>query len=591
MTLSASLRRRFQWKSALLILTLITLCLSLLTYTRGEKSGHHQLPVKVGNRPRVVLRQGRFVGVELEEDYPQIMDAFLGIPYGLSTEGLGRFKAPVGVNASESEFDAGDFGDRCPSGGGRGESENCLNLNLYRPKKKDTARKLPVVVYIHGGAYNGGIGDSPWQLSHFAAWSAEPMIAVSFSYRVGALGFLPSKFMATEGLLNAGLKDQELLLEWVQENIAAFGGDPENVTLMGVSAGAHSIGHHLLHNTDKPPPFARVILESGAATARAVYTYSNPLHEKQFKAFLVELGCASVPDKRLLTTLRSYSTYKISSASGKIFNRFNPSMQWPFQPVIDGPGGMIPIRPIDAWKAGKWHNVSILTGYNTNEGSTFVPTSGQNNKDFTKFFTTLLPGFRKRDIAALQDVYSDPATDSHSKYVEKRPGFGAQFSRMEQAYGHFAYIAPVRQTVHYAATGIAPVYLYHFAAESSARGAAHGDHIPFVMHTPGVKDESPTVKDISGHMHAYWTSFITSGDPNAVPGRYKERRKWPRYERAGGEDGKGRKGGDGRLLVFGEGNDEVAGGREKGVVVQLKDDGFAAEESEFWWNRTELFEF
>lgn len=237
----ASVRRRLQWRPALAVLTLATLCLWLLSYTRGEKSGRHEMPVKIGNRPKVVLRQGRFVGVELEEGYPQTMDAFLGIPYGLSTEGLGRFRAPVRVDASELEFDAGAFGDRCPSGGGAGQSENCLNLNLYRPKRRNPAEKLPVAVHVHGGAFNGGIGDSSWQLSHFAAWSAEPMIAISFSYRVGALGFLPSKIMAKEGLLNAGLKDQELLLEWVQENIAAFGGDPENVTIMGSSAGAHSV--------------------------------------------------------------------------------------------------------------------------------------------------------------------------------------------------------------------------------------------------------------------------------------------------------------------------------------------------------------
>ncbi|PVH80772.1 alpha/beta-hydrolase [Cadophora sp. DSE1049] len=587
-----SLRRRLQWRPTLVFLSVVTLCLWLLTYSRGEKRDQHKLPIKLGNRPKVTLRQGRFLGVELEEGYPQTLEAFLGIPYGLSTEGLGRFRAPVRVDASEMEFDAGEFGDRCPSGGGAGQSEDCLNLNLYRPKRRNPAEKLPVAVHIHGGAFNGGIGDSSWQLSHFMAWSAEPMIAISFSYRVGALGFLPSKIMAKEGLLNAGLKDQELLLEWVQENIAAFGGDPDNVTIMGSSAGAHSIGHHLLHNTDKPPPFARAILESGAATARAVYTYSNPLHETQFKEFLIELGCDSVPEERLVTTLRGYTTSEIKKASETIFNKYNPSVRWPFQPVIDGKGGMIPTRPIDAWKAGKWHQVPILTGYNTNEGTSFVPSNGKTNKDFTEFFTTLLPGLRNRDISELEDVYPDPTKDHHSKYVEKRPGVGPQFTRMEQAYGHFAYISPVRQTVQYAAPGPAPVYLYHFAASSSVKGgAAHGNHIPFVMHTPGVKDKSKTVNEISGHMHAYWTSFITSGDPNKVPGRYAKRRNWPAYVRAGGEDGKGRKGGEGRLLVFGEGNDEVAGGKGKGVVVQLKDDGFAAEESEFWWARTELFEF
>lgn len=293
------------------------------------------------------------------------------------------------------------------------------------------------------------------------------------------------------------------------------------------------------------------------------------------------LGCDSVPDDRLVTTLRGYSTAEIQSASNTIFQRYNPSIRWPFQPVIE-PKGIIAMPPISAWKAGKWHKVPILTGFNTNEGSFFVPSNMETNFEFINFFKTLLPSLSAKDILDLQDTYPDPLTHPHSKFVEKRPNLGAQFTRLEQAYGHFAYIAPIRQTVHYAASGPAPVYLYHFAATSSAQnGATHASNSAFVMHSPGVKDKSHMLNEISGTMHAYWTSFITSGDPNKVLGRYPVRRKWPKY-RNGTRNG--------RILVFGEGNDEVAGGKERGVVVQTKDDGFAADESIYWWNRTELFE-
>lgn len=96
-----------------------------------------------------------------------------------------------------------------------------------------------------------------------------------------------------------------------------------------------------------------------------------------------------------------------------------------------------------------------------------------------------------------------------------------------------------------------------------------------------ITEQSDTVKEIAGLMHGYWTSFILTGDPSSVAGRYPDRPRWDRF--LPGER-------DGRLLMFGEGNDEVAGGRNKGVVVQVKDDGFAAEESKFWWERTEMFE-
>jgi carboxylesterase type B len=122
------------------------------------------------------------------------------------------------------------------------EGEDCLNLNVFRPSVRDQSKKLPVLVYIHGGSFNYGYAKAAGMFS-LVAWSPVPLIGVSFNYRLGALGFLSSKVMAKEGLLNLGLKDQSLLLEWVQENISAFGGNPNDVTVMGSSAGAHSVSY------------------------------------------------------------------------------------------------------------------------------------------------------------------------------------------------------------------------------------------------------------------------------------------------------------------------------------------------------------
>src|SRR6202022_3538107 len=108
------------------------------------------------------------------------------------------------------------------------------------PRIWDQTKKLPVLVYIHGGSFNFGYAKAAG-VSSLVACSPEPLIGVSFNYRLGPLGFLPSKGTAKEGLLNLGLKDQSLLLEWVQENISAFGGNPDDVTLMGCSTGAHSV--------------------------------------------------------------------------------------------------------------------------------------------------------------------------------------------------------------------------------------------------------------------------------------------------------------------------------------------------------------
>lgn len=131
--------------------------------------------------------------------------------------------------------------------------ENCLNLNIFRPKayfdsdsqdgKEGTKKLLPVLIYIHGGHFNGGSGRDG-QISHLVTRAYTPIIGVTFNYRVGAFGFLAGKIAMAEGQgggVNAGLKDQYCAIQWVVDNIEAFGGDPRNITVLGTSAGAHSV--------------------------------------------------------------------------------------------------------------------------------------------------------------------------------------------------------------------------------------------------------------------------------------------------------------------------------------------------------------
>lgn len=205
------------------------------------------------DRPRVTLRQGTIVGYRSDTGqgrYPQFLDQFLGVPYALSTAGEGRFRPPVPVGASDEEFDAGRYGHRCPAGDPDQTplGEDCLNLNIYRPSTEYGEAKLPVLVYMHGGAFNFGAGNNR-HISSLVGWSTKPFVGISFNYRLGAFGFLSSKLMGKEGLLNVGLKDQQLLLQWVRDNIAAFGGDPGDVTIMGSSAGAHSVSYPILLST------------------------------------------------------------------------------------------------------------------------------------------------------------------------------------------------------------------------------------------------------------------------------------------------------------------------------------------------------
>ncbi|PYH86843.1 carboxylesterase, partial [Aspergillus uvarum CBS 121591] len=540
------------------------------------------------NRPRVAISQGTVVGTTLTHTLNHPVDAFRGIPYALPPVGDRRFRRAVPVNASDEFIDASRYGPRCPGKqllqipGDSGSSEDCLTANVFRPQGVQGKGKLPVAVYVHGGAYNRGTA-SMHNTASMVGWADEPFVAVSFNYRIGALGFLPSTTTAHEGILNLGLHDQLLLFQWVQDNIASFGGDPSQVTLIGLSAGAHSIAHHIMNTDLQHTYFHRAIIESGAATSRAVHPYNAALHDTQFREFVTAAGCEpslSLASHDILTCLRTAPSAAITNASFTVFDHYNPSVRWAFQPVIDH--DLIKHRPIDAWRAGTWNkNLPLLTGFNTNEGTYYVPAAMATSDEFTAFFHALLPAFSEDDLRTIDALYPDPAVDATSPYVETRNlSVGDQYKRVEAAYGHYAYACPVRQTARFASAGQrAPVFLYRWALNKTVQGGAnHGDQMAYETFDPEVRAVSAAQEEMAGTFHAYITSFIVRGDPNAVQGRFARRPRWEPFD---GSQKAGR-----RIMVLGEGNDERAGGRGVGVTAQMVDDEWSGKECEFWWTKS-----
>ncbi|KAH0290504.1 alpha/beta-hydrolase [Aureobasidium namibiae CBS 147.97] len=531
----------------------------------------------------LVLAAGSLVGTIIENDFPVPVEAWLGIPYAQSPINSLRFAKSQSLPPSKKSFTANAFGPRCPGkqllppGGGPDVwSEDCLTANVFRPTNMPSDKKVPVMVYVHGGAFNRGTAKMH-NTASMVGWSIEPFVAVSFNYRIGALGFLNSELTHEEGLLNLGLWDQVLLLEWVRDNIAAFGGDAEDVTLVGLSAGAHSIGHHIMNINTPSPLFHKAVIESGGPTSRALHPYNSALHETQFQEFLKEAGCHGLPTVSILPCLRNASEATIVSASNNVFATYNPSVRWAWQPVIDNE--LIPRRPLDGWNSGKWNKVPILTGFNHNEGTMYVPKQVASSKDFRAFWSTLLPQLTEEELDEIDALYPDPATDPESPYIDTRAlNVGAQYKRLEAAYGHYAYVCPVRQTaVHATADPKDPaVYVYHWATNRTVLGGAnHGDQMWYEGFDPSVTGVSDTQREIAGTFHDYIVSFVLSGDPNRIKGRW-ERPEWKAWGERAEEN----------TMLIGQGNDERAGGGNLGVVAQLVEDTWASKECEFWWKQT-----
>ncbi|KAI0101834.1 carboxylesterase 3 [Nemania sp. FL0031] len=572
----------------------------------------------------ITLAQGNYLGQVIgpSATSPRAVQAYLGIPYADTTAGKNRFQP---AKALTSRAEAGvvhralKYGQICPQGkpGIPGHGEDCLNANIYRPHFGDDAasiaaeeqrlgvdsKKLPVVVYVHGGAFNMGSGKER-NMASFVAFADSPIIGLSFNYRVGPLGFLPSALTARRGLLNLGLKDQQFFFEWVRNNLPDIGGDPDNVTIMGLSAGSHSIGHHLISYSPAnklisgPPPFQKAIIESGGATARAVFVPTHPLHEQQFQEFLTQCGLDGVSEDQLFDKLRDLSYSTMVTASQAIWRKWSDTLRWPFQPVIDGPGGVIPDLPINSWQKGNVLRIPILTGFNTNEGATFVPVNQDEPTAVNDLMTSIIPALNDTDIEKLDELYPRLSTaEGKALYAnsQESTNFGTEFWRLDDAYAHYAYICPVMQTATLASTaqGASPVYLYHFAARSSSFGAAdHADETPIVAHDMSVIGSYPGLVATADAMTGAWTRFAATGDPNLSHSGAKANYTWPRYTSPFISTADNTTAG--RLALFGSGNDERMGNRgthSKGTPVKsTKLTDREKTECEYWWPRVVLSE-
>lgn len=491
-----------------------------------------------GDAPIVNLTDiGQYRGFVLSESIsgsvlPRDISAWLGVDYALQPVGERRFEP---VEQPPERFDgireADRFGPVCTQDKsyeyGHEQSEACLNFNVYRPASVPMSQKLPTLVWIHGGAFSLYSGRS-MDGGSFVASSEQPVMVITFNYRLNSLGFLPSKLFERLSLLNLGLRDQHFFLQFLQTHLHSFGGDSDQITLGGLSAGSHSVAFEYFHNygdDQGSPLFARALLQSGAITARAFPDVSYPRYESDFRELMHYVGCnVDDTDDTQINCLRDAPIEKIEQVSSKIYAEAESNLNWPWQPVLGGPRLERPGSR--CYRDGDFHHLPIITTHTTDEGKYYTPGHLETNDDFIRFWQNLSPYLNVTDLAILNELYPDPVAHPDSKWAQSPNS--TQYNRVSAAWSDMAYLCPSRETASRTSIKGVPTWRLRFNTPDHPLEAHGWRGIPHASDAAYIWNESDVpFPEVARVYHAYMASFVASGDPNKF--RSKGSPAWPEY--------------------------------------------------------------
>jgi para-nitrobenzyl esterase len=440
---------------------------------------------------------------------------FLGIPFAAPPVGPLRWRPPQSAIPWQNVLQASAFSPPCaqPSSlqSTPSESEDCLYLNVWTPNPAPK-KPRPVMVWFHGGANETGSASDvvpfPGIPGHIydghVLVEQQDVIVVTVQYRLGVLGFFGHPALAREDPSrphagNQGLLDQQAALEWVRANIAAFGGNPKNVTIFGESAGSVDVCFQMVSPGSRKL-FHRAISESGGCTTRQPTASEGGATAEAFSA---AVGCGDAADE--LACLRQLSPTTLLASMGA----------FTFDPLVDG--DFLPAQARTLFDDRKFARVPYILGSNTDEGTIL-------------FITTPPVTTEAEYLAALQTRYGSHAADVAALYPAS--SFPTPQDALERVVGDSGLVCGTYDTARRAAAGGAKTYLYNFSRalpipvlQALGLGAFHGVEMAYVFGiiSPPTPDDAAlgeTVRD-------YWAKFARTGNPN-----HRGAVKWPRYKDA-----------------------------------------------------------
>ena len=462
------------------------------------------------NIARLVLNDTSIIIGQLAEGGKT--ESFLGVPFAEPPVGDLRWAPPQPLVKTTATSQKNEYAAACMQGdhiakwyknvaadfGGDPElikhpevSEDCLYLNIWRPAAEaQSAERLPVIVYIHGGSNKGGWSYEPNYIGHNLA--SKGVIVISIAYRLGVFGFFSHPTLEHS---NFGLLDQVAALQWVNDNIIALGGDAERITVMGESAGANNIDHLITMPSGKGL-FSRVIHQSGGSF----------MTNRSDKETLLKLGSEflgkSIGDENgnTLSKIRQLPAETLIAAAKDVYSGYY------FDPVVDGMSVMEPI--FNTIKAGKMHRVDLLIGSNDDEWLMYT----DDNPDIEGWLKAEVTPSEADSLNALLDGQSDDRRKLDLLRTAKY------------------YVCPSLVLAKEASKLNHNAWVYHFTRQregdlAATMGAYHGAELPYIFDTHD--DWLPTVEAdhrLTNIMQTYWVNFAATGNPNQL-----DLPVWPNY--------------------------------------------------------------
>ena len=455
--------------------------------------------------------------------------AFTGVPYGAAPVGTLRWRppqaappwAPATLSAvTASSCPAFSVATGLPAG-----SEDCLKLNIWTPEPLP-ASPAPVIVWIHPGAFVAASANlAAANGQHFAEQTGAVVVAVN--YRLGPFGFLAHSALAAEDPAypssgNWGLLDQRLALLWIRNHIAAFGGDPQRITIAGSSAGALSVGLHLV-SPGSTGLFDRAIMQSGPPS----YRWRNRDEaEAQGEDFAGALGCGQSSD--VLGCMRAHTRDQVLKALPIGMDQVTEGARVQWGPVVDGLE--LPDQPRALFEGGAIARVPLLLGTNRDEGWVFVDRSFPADLTAEQYDAVLANEFGA-DAGAIQSMYG--AIEAGA------PGLVARKSALAQIVGDAEYVCETRRVARLVERTGTPVFSYTFdyAVDAVAGDRSiHGMEVNLLFGNdfgaPSVHALDDADRELFRAMAGYWARFAARGDPNALDDTTVH---WPAFKHPTGQ--------------------------------------------------------